>query len=100
MNGRYKIKASAPAYLVESHKAKLANITDTSDEIIGSSMYARNSTFGYNDSTLVGEIILGHAKTFELQHRCSTTQAGTGFGLATTFGVPEIYSQVRIEKIE
>ncbi len=97
--GKYFISASAPAYNVDDHKIKLRNITDSTDDIMGSSESSAAADTSTNRSELEGIINIPSTKTFELQHRCQTTKATDGFGLPMSFGDVEIYSQVKIEKL-
>lgn len=100
-SGKYRFKAIAPAFVVQSHKAKLRNITDSSDEILGSSEEcdSAGATAHVTSSIVEGEINISETKTFELQHRCSTTGATSGFGRAVNFGVDEVYAQIEITKL-
>lgn len=97
--GTYWIEASAPGFVVVFHKAKLYNITDSADVIIGT-----NCQTGAGDSVLTRSLVRGRftiaaQKVFELQHRCSSTLATTGFGQANSFSVVEVYSEVMIWKL-
>jgi hypothetical protein len=94
-SGTYRIKAKCPAWLVAANKAKLRNITDSSDEIIG--LTARNNGC-FNYAKIHGQFTITSTKTFEIQHRCSFTRP-EGFGLNANFGVIEIYSQVEIWRL-
>lgn len=95
--GTYLIEARAPAYFCQRHKAKLRNVTDSSDAIIGSSAYADATSDGAEtDSIVRGVVTITSAKTFELQHQCSATSSGNGFGVPTNVSVTEVYSEVRI----
>ena len=38
--------------------------------------------------------------TYELQARCQVTKATDGYGIAANFGAPEIYTQIKIMKLE
>lgn len=100
--GTYKYTVSAPAFDCNRHKSKLYNITDAADERIGTSEFS-NPAGASSDSTktfITGVLILTETKVFEIQHRCLTTSGGTnGLGVAVSFGVVEIYSDVFIEKI-
>ena len=94
--GTYNVHARAPAMVVNLHKAKLRNITDSTDELIGSSEYTSNGIISQSNSWVVGRITIAATKVFELQHRCQTFYV---FGLASSFGVVEVYAEVWIEKI-
>jgi hypothetical protein len=97
--GTYFIDASAPAVLCAEHKAKLANITDTSDTIIGSSEAAGTASAAAARSVVQGRFTIADVKVFELQHRCSTTRSTDGLGRASNLGVVEVYSEVMIWKV-
>lgn len=100
-SGTYRINVSAPAYTVNRHKAKLRNITDSSDTLIGTSEYNAPSTGTVVTSSLIkGIFTITSSKVFEIQHQCQTTSGATnGFGVESNFGVVEIYTQVEIWKI-
>lgn len=99
--GTYHIEAYAPAYDVDLHKIKLRNISDSTDDIIGSSEYAGISSADTSQtvSILKGVITIASSKTFEIQHRSSTTRATDGFGLASNFGVSEVYTVVKVTRV-
>jgi len=95
--GKYYIMASAPARTVQEHKAKLYNITDAADTIIGTE--AASNTDTMQRSFVHGQFTIASQKTFELQHRCQLTDATVGFGIAKNFGVVEVYTEVEIWQI-
>lgn len=97
--GKYRIKARAPAYSVNLHKARLYNVTDAVVEDYGGSMYAPASTGGMNDSVIDSYLSLAGSKTFRIEHRCSNSVATNGRGVASSFGVTEVYTSVEILKI-
>jgi hypothetical protein len=98
--GTYRIDASAPAYNVAGHKAKLYNITDATDTLIGTSGYSANASID-NRSFVTGTITITAAKTFELRHYCNTTAATDGLGvLSSAPSTVEVYAQVTIEKLK
>lgn len=99
--GKYLIEAIVPAYKVNVHKAKL--VSDPSgtplDEIIGSNEQIDSAVNIISQSKIIGTLTVSESKVFEIQHRCSTTGTTTGFGNASSFGVDEIYTIVKITKI-
>ena len=97
--GTYEIDASAPGFNCGDHKAKLANITDTSDTLIGTSESAGAANNSSGRSLVRGRFTIAGTKTFELQHRCGTTQATNGLGQGGGFGVVEVYTDVMIRKV-
>jgi hypothetical protein len=107
--GEYYIEANAPAVSanavdVSTHKAKLRNITDSTDLIMGTTSFSDSSSAPSNGSLtysyIAGVISISSAKTFEIQHRTSATAATVGFGIAAAFGDDEVYTVVKIQKIK
>ena len=92
--GTYVCNMSAPALLVDQHKIRLQNITDGVTELLGTSEYADSTGLAVDQtrSLLFGRFILAAAKVLEVQHRCVTTRAGNGFGVAANLGVNEVYT--------
>ena len=97
--GTYIIEGAVPAFSVDRHKAKLYNITDSLDTVIGTSEDCAASSLVANSSFIKGEFTITSAKTFELQHRGGVTKATNGFGVASNFSVDEVYSILKITKI-
>jgi len=95
--GEYILEAVCPGFLVSNHKARLQNITDALTVSLGS--YAQTSAACLNHSFIYAKFQVLDQKTFEIQHRCSTTRASDGFGSAASFGDDEIFTQVKITKV-
>lgn len=96
--GTYRVKSHAPAFAIDDHKIRLYNITDASDEIVGTSETSFSSGNNYNRSFLEGKIVLASSKVLELQHRSSATKTTNGFGRAATFGVIEVFAVIEFWK--
>jgi len=96
--GTYMVEAIAPANLVSKHQTRLQNITDSTTTIVGQSTYAENAGFVSNASYFQGIFTIAGTKTFELQHRCTRTQAGYGFGVECSFGT-EVHATIKIVKV-
>jgi len=97
--GSYFLRASAPAYRVDSHIAKLQNITDATLTITGSVSMGSSSFASTTVSLLAGRFTISGAKVFEIQHRCITTHSSHGFGLTHSIGgFDSIYTLVEIFK--
>jgi len=96
--GTYYIESSAPANEVNQHIAKLRNITDSTDEIIGTTGFAHGSDNGGNyHSFITGEFTITSEKTFEIQHQSQDTVTTDGFGVgSTSFSVITVYTDVRV----
>lgn len=102
--GTYEMSGSAPGFFVDRHKTRLRSITGATDLIIGTSEYSQNGAADGYDSTrsqLNGVFTLVVTTVVELQHRCQTTNASANaLGVASTFGVNEVYSIVKITRIQ
>ena len=100
-SGTYYIHASAGAYVVDAHKLKLRNITDSTDTLIGSSEYSEVGATdrGFCRSYVIGRFTIGASKTFEIQHRAGATRNTNGLGVASGFSVVEVYADVQIWKV-
>jgi len=99
--GTYEIVGSAFANKVGRHKAIIRNITDSTDDIIGSSEFISSAGGSVTVSSKVqGVIEVTSSKTFELRHRCQVTSSASGYGVESSLGVSEIYSQLTITKVK
>ncbi|MBI5671126.1 MAG: hypothetical protein HZC41_24280 [Chloroflexi bacterium] len=89
--GTYRCRIQCPAYGVNKHQARLYNLTNAATLLVGSSQ--RNPSTGNQTipSIIVGRFTLASAKVLEVQHRCETTLATTGLGIAAGFDT-EIYT--------
>ena len=96
--GTYRAEAYAPAFKINRHKLKLRNITDATDIVIGLSAFSGASDTVHSNSVLNGRFTIASSKVIELQHRCLTTFATSGFGVASDFGVIEVYSTIKFIK--
>jgi hypothetical protein len=97
--GSYYIEAETPAFAVNRHVARLRNITDSVDSLIGIGAYS-SSTGNQNNSVIKGTITITSPKVFEIQERCETTGVTNGLGVAMNFGVNEVYTVVKIQKVQ
>jgi hypothetical protein len=104
--GEYYIEAMTPAYFCENAKSKLRNITDSTDALIGGTVYIRSTGTGDNAaqvmtySPLRGNLVISSATTFEIQMRVGVTVATFGFGIAGAFGDSEVYTVCQITKVK
>jgi hypothetical protein len=98
-SGTYYIRAFAPAYASDRHTIKLRNITDSTDTLLGTSVYAEGSNTNYNMSMVTGRFTISSQKTFAIQHRCQTSTASTGFGISKDMSETNVYTDVQIWKV-
>lgn len=94
--GAYNIQWSAPAFGIALHQSLLYNATDSAEVKRGSS--ERSDTSNVTRSVGSAVVVISSSKAFEIRHRCETTRANDGFGLAANFGT-EVYTRVVIERL-
>jgi hypothetical protein len=94
--GSYTLSGGSVANAVDQNRVKIVNVTDSEDVILSSSRRASSGNLGNTETTFSGHVQLAKDTTFEVQHRCQTTNS-SGFGLAAGFGEDEIYTTVKIE---
>ena len=98
--GTYIVNAMAPAGYVDQHQTRFYNITDSSVAVIGGNAYNGITSSSVDTySALQGGFTIAGSKVFELQHQCTTTKNGTGFGTNNGFGNGEVFSIVTIAKV-
>lgn len=98
--GTYIIEANAPAYLDGYHKAVLANAQTSEFILNGSNARSHNIAGGMESSHMEGQVVLTAPTRLVIKHRCSSLMNNAGFGAAVSFGVDEVYTQMKITKIK
>ena len=98
-SGTYYINGWCSAFQCQEHKAKLRNVTDSSDTVLGTSEFSASSYEGFTTSKIIGRFTISAQKVFELQHRVGATKTTNGFGIPSSFTVTEVYGDVQIWKI-
>lgn len=98
--GTYSIEAQAPAYLDGFHKAILVNAETQATVLVGSNGRSHGTAGGMEPSMIMGQLVLPAQTTFVIKHRCSSKMDVMGFGSAVSFGVDEVYTQVKITKLK
>jgi hypothetical protein len=106
--GSYVIEFSAPAYDVNYNQARLFDVTAgqtvasfTGIPGNGISQAARANSSYNESSTAKGTArvtVSSGTRTYEVQHKCSSSRTITGFGIASDMGEDEIYTVVKIYK--
>lgn len=103
--GTYYVWATTPSRAVQRNYSRLYNITDSSRTLAGSLSYSGDSSIQVEEpiNVITGVFTITGTKVFELQHYCSATKNGDGYGSSdgnSLDGVQaNIYSQITIEKI-
>ena len=95
--GSYLIMWGAPGYRVGNHRTRLYDVTGTAALQPGLSASCANSDIATvsNGSTRVTP---SGSNTYRIEHRSDITRATDGFGYASNFSTPEIYTSVEIFK--
>lgn len=100
-SGKYEVEWSAPAFRVDSHKAKLYDITGAADLSFGSSESSGNTDTTQTKSE--GEYVLDvtSPNVFEIRHYGQTTFGTSGFGLGSNSGdgAVERFTRVKIKQL-
>lgn len=95
--GTYRFDGHAPVYRVDTHKTRWYNITDSTTVLVGQNLYTRpDIDMAGNVSRTVGRFTITSSKTFEFQHRCVSSYATIGLGVASAFSEVEVYAVVQI----
>jgi hypothetical protein len=97
--GTYRANILVPAVGVSSHRAKLYDVTSSSDLLMGTSVYTADSIAVQNYSVIAGEFTLTETSVLEIRHQGSVTSATSGFGYMANYGTNEIYTVVELWKV-
>lgn len=92
--GSYQCSIVCPALEVDLHQARLRNITDSITLVLGTSQRSSYGIRVVGRSLVAGRFVLGEEKTLEVQHQCSSTKSGSGYGEAAHIG-DEIFTVAR-----
>lgn len=97
--GSYLIEASAPAYKVNNHQARLYNETTGTVVQYGKNAYSDSTENVADESVVVARVTITSETSFKIQHRCTTTKPTNGYGNTVTgFGGVGIFTVVKIYK--
>lgn len=97
--GTYEIDARVPGYACGGFRAKLFNVTDGADLIIGGFGSASVSYLTADYCTVRGRFTLAATKALDVRMRCNVTRATDGLGVPLGYGDVESYTDVFIRKI-
>lgn len=96
--GTYRFRGWTVGYDCDNHQCRLQNITAGTTVAFGSNNRSKNTDAGGHPSLIEGRFTIAAATVFELQHRCQTTKATNGLGLANSFGGTEVYASILFER--
>jgi hypothetical protein len=97
--GSYYVEWSCPAHACQNHKSRLFNVTDSSVVALGTTekVMANSAPYSVQSRSMgCAYFTITSSKAFELEHRCSDSSSGSGFGNAAGFGDNEVYSEMRV----
>lgn len=98
--GTYECSIICPAYYVGLHQAVLKNVTGGVNLLIGTSCFNSASIADTVDNSIIrGRFTITASQALEVQHKCATTNANTGFGAAASMGVGEVYTIAEFWKV-
>lgn len=97
--GTYLFSGSAPFLRVGDVKTRIRNITDGSDDVVGTSEYTDPATNNQVRSSILGTVTYTTAKVIEFQYRIGNNVNTEDLGHPANLAEPEIYTILEIRKI-
>lgn len=94
--GNYRVRAEAPCFDVQRHRARLRNIT-TPGATYGTSEFTGDN--GQSSSVVLDVLELDVDTELVLESRCQTTKAATGKGNAANFDTTEVFEFVELTEV-
>lgn len=97
--GTYEFEAFVPGFGCGGFKAKLYNVTDGADVLIGSTAVAEATYLTADRSRIFGRFTLAATKSLDIRMRCNVSRASNGLGASLGYGDAEIFTEAAIKKI-
>jgi len=97
--GTYDFEAFVPGFGCGGFKAKLYNVTDGADVLIGSTAVAEATYLTADRSRIFGRFTLAATKSLDIRMRCNVSRASKGLGASLGYGDAEIFTEAAIKKI-
>jgi hypothetical protein len=98
--GHYTIFAQAAFMNTNNTKLKLYDDTNDVDVIIGMASYVSASAGAGPFPSLNGSFTITQNTDFQLKYRVSNQNGTNDLGQSDSYGVPEVYVNIRIEKLK
>lgn len=95
-SGTYRFRGRACGYKCDNHQVRIQNITAGGTIASGANARAAAAGDDITWSEVLVRVALVGPVVIELQHQCSATRATDGRGLASSFGINEVYAQLEI----
>lgn len=90
--GTFRFRGRACGYKCDNHQVRLFNITAGTTIASGGNARSAAADDNLTWAEVVGRFTIANIAVFELQHQCSATRATDGRGLASSFGINEVYA--------
>lgn len=97
--GTYYVEASAPAFKPINHQLRLANTTDNTVLLLGTSEYADNSDNVQARAFITGRFSIAAQKQVSLQSFVSNAVSSFDFGRSSSSAAAAVFSDMRIWKV-
>ena len=99
--GTYYVEISTPACQVNNHRCRLYNVTTSSTVLLGTSECAQNANpSNMSNRSFIDSYFTSVASgVYRIDHWCNTSFATQGLGMNATSGDVEIFTTVKIIKI-
>lgn len=96
--GTYRCRWRSYGYQVDGFQSRLWNVTDAALIALGS--VAKAAAADTTMAVSIGEtrFTLAAAKTIEIDAKCTTTKLASGFGIAASMGLGEVYASLELSK--
>ncbi len=96
--GTYRFRGQAVGYQCDNHQTRLQNITAGTTIAFGTTVRSGAAEEAICSSEVQGRVTFAGATVVELQHRCETTKATSGFGKASSFSNVEVFAWIEFVK--
>jgi hypothetical protein len=98
--GTYRIHASSPAFSVGSNRISLFNGGTGTRILSGKSTHSASSNSSSFTTPLHGRFTISVNTDLEIRHFCQLAVSTWGLGIAVNDGVPEVYTEVEIWRLD
>jgi len=99
-SGTYIIEWDCVFFDVSSNQTRLYDVTGGASLQAGLTMYGNPPDNGYGVASGSAQVTPTSNNTYKIQHRCVTTKATSGFGIAMNVGEDEQFARVKITKLK
>lgn len=97
--GIYICRIWSSYYKCNRVQTKLRNATGASDLLVGSSEYSDSTNAVVVKSFICGKFTVAAAQALEVQYQVGSAFASQGLGVASNFGISEVYLAAEFEKV-